>query len=189
METREKRSYTYECRRKSNLEIELKRYCRITRCYNVANLPRTEVELVETQILKFEEATQEEIVAKRCQKEPGIIMVYFGQLFFTKAPKYIKISRISEIYSNHKCAQCIRLSAKSDEQGGCQKVRDWPIKFIPNIIVDQESEQGEARITKRDIINSMRIEKYPFVTFGMESINTNNPELLIAVCENYKKFN
>lgn len=183
MTTNEKKIYTYNLKRISNFEIELKRYCKTIKI----GFLEGETRLIETQILKFEKVSANEVVEKRCKKESGIVMIYFGEIFFAKAPKYIKISKMSELLTNHKCRDCMRLSAKSDEEGGCQKVRDFPIKYIPKGTENQE-EDASTRITKRDVIDSMRIEKYPFVTFAMESINTSAPEILITDCKNFRKY-
>ena len=94
MTEKDKKSFTYDLVRKSNFEIELKRYCKIVQ-YRKNAVPVTKsIELVEDQILKFEPITEEEIIKKRYKKESGIIMIFFGQLFYTKAPKYIKISKM-----------------------------------------------------------------------------------------------
>lgn len=189
MTEKDKKSFTYDLVRKSNFEIELKRYCKIVQ-YRKNAVPVTKsIELVEDQILKFEPITEEEIIKKRYKKESGIIMIFFGQLFYTKAPKYIKISKMDELLRGHLCRNCMKLSAKSDEEGGCKKVRDWPIKFNPrSIIDDEENPPLQSKITKRDIIESMRIEKYPFLKFAMESINTTLPEILITDCNNFCKY-
>ena len=185
----EKKTFTYDLVRKSNFEIELKRYCKVVQ-YKKNDFPVIKNnELVEDQILKFEPITKEEIISKRYRKETGIVMIFFGQLFYTKAPKYIRISKMAELMQGHLCRKCMRLSAKSDEERGCQKVRDWPIKFNPrSIIDDEENPTLQSKITKRDIIESMRIEKYPFLKFAMESINTTLPEILITDCNNFCKY-
>ena len=124
--------------------------------------------LVNVQKIIFEKVSQKEIICKRREGISGIVMVNEGQLYFAPVTKKTKIP-MSEQVMLHKCANCERISAQPDPFG-CQKIRDLPI-------------QG-----KRIKPDSMRIEKYPFVLYGLETVNTKEITTLIYECANYKKW-
>lgn len=129
-------------------------------------------ELIETQEIFFTKASPEEIIRKRVNNESGIVMVFEGETYFANAPRKARIETLEEV-KLHKCRNCMRLSAKPDAEGGCAKVRDLPISL---------------QDTERSIRNKMRIEKYAFITEGMESVNTVDMETLVIQCEHFEPF-
>lgn len=136
--------------------------------------------------IQFEEISEREMIEKRI-KETGIVMVKQGKIYFANTPEKIRINILKEL-QHHKCRTCERLSAKPDHLGGCAKVRDRSIKYLPKTLEQLNEEHSKKQVARRDIIDSMRIEKYPFITEAIETVNTVDAETIVIRCKNYRKF-
>lgn len=82
------------------------------------------------------EVTLEQLRAYRRKKIPSFILKRHGKIYFAQIPKDLNL-RSANILGDHQCAMgediCYRLSAASDEEGGCAKVRDcYPDRCIEN---------------------------------------------------------
>ena len=108
------------------------------------------------------EVSPEEITGFREQKVPSFVLKVDGKLYHTEVPKNINLISLN-IFGKHQCAigtsVCHRLSAASDEQGGCEKVR------------------------KR----SKYIERYPWIVTGYEAFNTKNEWFVVVKCLHYEE--
>ena len=104
--------------------------------------------------------SKEQLLKLRESELPIFILKVGENLFFTFVEKnYISSGILGNI---HNCSSggatcCERLSAASDDNGGCQKVRD---------------------IKKR-------IENYNFVKLGYEVVNTENDCTIIGICNHF----
>lgn len=113
--------------------------------------------------LEFEltEVTEKELEYYRLNEIPSFVLKIDGKLLYTSIPDDINFL-MSDMLGNHKCAHknktCKRLSAASDENGGCQKVRN----------------------------TSRCIEKYPWITVGYESFNTKVDAFVVIECQKYQ---
>lgn len=91
-----------------------------------------------------------------------VLKVDGNKLYYTSIPDNICFVS-STILGVHQCAvaghECNRLSAASDEQGGCAKVRN----------------------------RSQYIERYPWITCGYESFNTRHDSFVVVNCLHYEK--
>ena len=123
----------------------------------------------------FREIDEETLLSYRMSEKTGIVMKEGEKLFFSESDKNAKtlVRDIPHMCGKVGC-ECKRLSAASDENGGCAKVRDASLTL---------SERNNKIATKR----SKRIEKYPFVECGFEMINNEDGFLVIAKCSNYEK--
>lgn len=93
---------------------------------------------------------------------PSFVLKRNGCLYLTSIPGDINFIT-SKIIKNHKCTTvhnvCGRLSAASDGQGGCEKVRRL----------------------------SSCIERYPWITSGYETFNTQCDVFVVDECQHYKE--
>lgn len=157
----------------NKLTFNLNRYSVLNRKSHMGYLSNSaKIQLMDSQEIKFAKTTREEIVEKRLNKEIGVVMVVDGETYFANIHEKARLETLLEA-KLHKCGCCKRLSAKTDECGGCAKVRDYPI---------------EEYETVTSIQNKMRIEKYPFITEGLDAMNTTHRETLILECEHFEKF-
>lgn len=129
----------------------------------VKQLSRRELN-VEVKPIRFElvEVTAEEVSIHRQNGVPGFVLKDNGKLFFTQIPETMTFLS-SNLLCPHKCAvagkECRRLSAASDADGGCEKVRN----------------------------HATYIERYPWITRGFESFNTKLDSFVVSTCEHYEK--
>lgn len=127
---------------------------------------RVEKELLSSDIkdINFElrEVSKEQLYEIRSKKIPSFIFKDGDKLFWTEIPKTMNFMT-KEFLGKFKCAPsggvCDRLSAASDEQGGCAKVRD--IKKC--------------------------IESYDFIILGYEIFGTNFDVFHVAKCTHFKE--
>ena len=111
------------------------------------------------------EVRKEEIPALRENHIPGIIIKENDKYYYAKIRRKMRFISDGYFVGKHMCASsasdscCARLSAASDEEGGCRKVRD---------------------IHKR-------IEKYPWISRGYQTFNTVQDAFAVLECSHYKK--
>lgn len=108
------------------------------------------------------EITPEELDVYRSKEIPSFVLKVDGKLYYTSIPDNLSFVS-STILGEHKCSavkrECRRLSAASDENGGCAKVRNY----------------------------SQCIERYPWISVGFESFNTKHDSFVVISCSNYRK--
>lgn len=123
------------------------------------------VRILEKNIAKIpndlQAVSKEQLLKIRKEGFPVFILKVGEQLFFSQVNSYFNTSGI--FGSIHQCnlntITCARLSAASDADGGCQKVRD--------------------------IRKAKRIEKYDFILLGYEFANVKNDCLVVGVCKHF----
>lgn len=116
-------------------------------------------EKVEPLSFDLTEVTPEELNDYRNKGIPSFVLKFDGKLYHCSIPDNINLVS-SHLLGSHKCAaECHRLSAATDEEGGCEKVRN----------------------------RSNNIEKYPWITRGYETFNTAHNCFVVAACEHYEK--
>lgn len=108
------------------------------------------------------EVTAEEIARYRSHGIPSFVLKVDDKLYHAIIPRNLSFLS-SNMLGAHKCSvpkkECRHLSAASDEQGGCAKVRN----------------------------NAQYIERYPWITLGYESFNTDLDAFVVANCLHYEK--
>ena len=108
------------------------------------------------------EVTPEMLDVYRREKKPSFVLKVDGKLYYARIPDNISFVS-SDILGAHKCSDahgCNRLSAASDEDGGCAKVRN----------------------------RSNYIERYPWITSGYETFNTKHDSFVVTNCLHYEKY-
>ena len=119
-------------------------------------------ERVEHLNFHLKEVTPETLADFRKNGVPSFVLKVDGKLYHTEIPDNINFVS-SSILGAHQCAvikaECRRLSAASDEEGGCEKVRN----------------------------RSNYIEKYPWITTGYETFNTKHDSFVVVNCLHYEK--
>lgn len=111
--------------------------------------------------LKFElkRVSVEELTSFRKMNIPSFVVKVDNEFYHTKIPKTISFVS-AKILGEHKCGYCNRLSAASDKEGGCAKVRN----------------------------RSRGIEKYPWIKTGYETFGTRQDSFVVINCERYQNF-
>lgn len=107
------------------------------------------------------EVSPEELKAYRKQGVSSFVLKKNGKLYHTEIPEGINFVG-SKILGYHACANCNRLSAARDEDGGCEKVRKL----------------------------SRRIERYKFIIEGYETFCNGSGCEAFAVkeCSNFENY-
>lgn len=119
-------------------------------------------EEVEPLIFPLTEVTSEELDNYRKHKISSFVLKVDGKLYYTAIPEELSFVS-SNILGVHQCAvtgnSCNRLSPASDEEGGCEKVRNF----------------------------SNYIERYPWITTGYETFHTNHDSFVVVNCLHFEK--
>lgn len=107
------------------------------------------------------EVTTEELAIYKKNGVSSFVLKMDGKFYYSSIPKDMNLVSC-ETLSFHKCAlskrECHRLSAASDENGGCAKVRD----------------------------GASNIERYPWITAGYETFNTKYDCFAVFNCLHYE---
>jgi hypothetical protein len=122
----------------------------------------------ETKMVRFplKEISSEELSIARESVIPSFVLKDYGKYYYAEIRKDMRMVA-PLILGEHLCsatrADCQHLSALSDEDGGCQKVRD------------NEKEK--------------KINRYPWITQGFETFNCDSGcnQFVVCKCEHYEK--
>lgn len=153
-----------------------------------------------TEIIRFEEIPRKEIFPLRLKLTPYCIMSFCGKMYAAELPEYIGEASIVSLNQEHKCTNCDHCIALPTEENGCSKVfnRDIGAYAIPNpkklkLELQKNNKEGltpetKAQISKflRYLHDSKRIEKYPYIKFGIEIINAEHSYLQVLICNRFK---
>jgi len=109
----------------------------------------------------LKEITLEELAEIRESKTPSFLIKDFGKYYWAKIPAKMCLLK-TNIMGEHKCANsthdCAHISAASDEEGGCARVR--------------------AKYPK--------IEDFDFIKVGYQKFNTPHDEMNVIICMNHE---
>lgn len=146
-------SYLYEVTEKLNLKKAKK--------YEIISKKEVSKE-VEDLSFTLKPVTVAELAAYRNDDIPSFVLVENGEFYWSKIPGDISFYNSKLLGGIHLCSEskheCSRLSAASDELGGCAKVRN----------------------------KATGIEKYPWITSGYETFGTSNDSLFVGSCSHYE---
>ena len=110
----------------------------------------------------LKQVTKDKLSKIRDEGIPSFVLKHDGKLYWTQIPKNTNLVG-STMFGKHQCAStfctCEKMSAASEEEGGCEKVR----KF------------GKG------------IEILDFIEQGYETFGTNCDACVVGKCNNYKK--
>lgn len=108
------------------------------------------------------EVTLDALADYRQKGVPSFVLKIDGRLYYTAIPENLSLVS-STLLGAHRCAvagrECKRLSSAIDEEGGCQKVRN----------------------------HARYIERYPWITTGYETFNTERDAFVVINCSHYEK--
>lgn len=131
-----------------------------------------EQEEIEEQRYDLREISKEELFDLRVSQKPGFVVKKNNAYYYTEIEKELKFV-CQNIVGRHCCNTCECFSAKKD---GCPKVKDLSIT----------SYNSKYRANPEVINKAKRIEKYDFITFGIESFNTVLDSFVVGECSNYE---
>ena len=117
-------------------------------------------------------ATSSQIKNLRIENSPFCLIKYNEQLIVAKVPKSFSLSYVE---CPHLCSMCTHCYARSESYGGCIKICDFP---LVNPVKARRIKLHEG---------SQRIEKYPFITFGIEVNGCFSNSFIVLKCENFKE--
>lgn len=125
---------------------------------------------------KLKRVTTKELFKYRLGNKPGLVFKSDTDLWYTELPKdSIRFNKKERASFSHLCSSesecCERLSAAPDPIG-CACMRD--VSF------------GSCRTMKNRVFlcnTSMRIEKYPFIEFAIESFNMKEDAFKVLSCK------
>lgn len=127
-------------------------------------LPKKQIDQKVEVLRSFElfEVEPESLLVYRKNGIPSFVLKIDGKFFYAAIPNDLNFVS-SALLGTHMCAaagnECRRLSAASDEQGGCEKVRN----------------------------RSNYIERYDFITTGYETFNTKRDSFVVINCTHHEK--
>lgn len=114
-------------------------------------------------IFELSEITSDELIEHRKSGKPSFVYKVDNKYYYCEIPYNLNLVGTTFL-GQHLCGcvghECNRLSAASDEEGGCAKVR------------------GRSR----------GIERYPWITKGYETFNTGYGAFVVLECEHYEKM-
>lgn len=141
-------------------EVESPRFEKITPNKESDLNQSTERKEVELFGFLLNQVTPEELLEFRKNNVSSLVLKIDDKLYHSEIPR--NMSFTSERIGPHMCAipghTCHRLSAYPDEKGGCAKVRAY----------------------------SNFIERYPWITHGYETFNTEQDSFVVLSCSHYE---
>lgn len=111
--------------------------------------------------LQLKQISTSELTRLRESKKPGFVLKKDHNYYYADISQFKKYHIIVETNTSHKCANCRLLSAASDKDGGCAKVREF----------------------------SRFIENFEQITYGYETFNTSFDVFIVLKCNRWKIAN
>ena len=131
----------------------------------------------DTRFYELHESNADEIFHNRLKRIPTFVLKIDDSFWIAKISKYPDFRCSSDKRINeHLCSSCARCRALISELGGCEKVR--------NLSVESYIVLGNNWTEAVDM--SKRIEKYPFIRYGYESIWTVTESFGVIDCDDYQ---
>lgn len=130
------------------------------------------IDLQGIQKYPLREVTAFELAGLRLSKIPGVAYKKDDKLYYAEVPGTLRLSSQDANLGTHLCGKNCTMVCN-----GCPRTAALTVSF-------------QERIGKKfveAVKNSWRIEKYPFVTEGIEAFNmdANNDAFVVLQCENY----
>lgn len=127
----------------------------------------------ESTLYPMREVSAEELMQLRLSKKPGVVYKNGDKLFYTTIPDTLNLnSHAVKNISKHACGNHCSMVCR-----GCPRTSDHTVA----------SQQKLGKSFNAAVVSSWRIEKYPFVTEGIETFNmrASNDAFRVLGCENY----
>ena len=121
----------------------------------------------------FREVTSDELLRLRLNRKPAAVYKIDGRYYYTEIPGNLKLIRLSETAGPHLCGKNCTNVCKD-----CPKTYDLTTSF----------QERMGRSFPYTVLESWRIEKYDFVTEGLEAFNmfNQNDAFVVLKCQDYK---
>lgn len=121
----------------------------------------------------FREVTVEELLKLRLNRKPAAVYKIDRRFYYTEIPGNLKLIRLSETTGPHLCGKNCTNVCKD-----CPKTYDLTTSFQERI----------GRSFPYSVLESWRIEKYDFVTEGVEAFNmpNQNDAFVVLKCQDYE---
>lgn len=145
----------------------------------------------------FQEVTRKAAAQMRLKNIPYCILRLKDKIYIAILPKEY-LSQALPLRDDsliHHCDKCRFCHALPAEKGGCEKVKDRLLEAItsqtlPKLKIDLQTKTPEEqeRIKSRfidSVKESMRLEKYPFISYGLEVVHTPNEMLVVSECKRF----
>lgn len=116
-------------------------------------------EILKTFFYNLSEISKNEVIMRRKNKIPTFLLKIDGKYYYSRIPANLTLIG-EKLLGTHMCATCKKISPLSDEDGGCEKVR--------NI----------ARF----------IEKYDWISKGYETFGTTHDCFFVAECNHCQSY-
>ena len=142
----------------TTFEVKRKLHPKTNQPFKVVTKNQVEM-FVEPLSFDLVEVTPEELAVYRTSGIPSFVLKMDGKFYYSIIPDNISFVS-ADILGVHQCGVCHHLSAASDENGGCAKVRD----------------------------HSQCIERYPWITTGYETFNTKHDSFVVGNCLHYEPY-
>ena len=165
--------------------------------YTICN---TGLKVLKKERFPFQEVSKKELMKARLQKKPTLILKQGEKLYICTLPEGTNLP-LNFLPVKHLCSSCDRCSAADDEKGGCQKVRDFGLAttvHFYNIFNSndyafknknpEEYKKERKKAFLKAVSESRRIEKYPFITYGLETIHMRPNPFIVLDCEHFKAY-
>lgn len=121
----------------------------------------------------FHEVTPRQLAQHRLSKKPGIVYKKNGKLYYTSFSAGLKVYGQDDTFGTHLCGKNCSMVCK-----GCRRTSDLTVPY--------QERYGRSFIEA--VKASWRIEKYDFITEGIEAFNTGSSSdaLIVLECKNHK---
>lgn len=149
------------------------------------------------ELCKFHQVSRETASRMRLKDVPYCIMRLEGKIYIAILPKEFSEHSlgIRDDELMHRCDKCRFCHAISSAEGGCDKVADrllesltaLTLKKIKTDFIYKKKEERE-KASKRYVSyvkESKRLEKYPFISFGLETVHTTNDLFIVSDCKRF----
>jgi len=146
---------------------------------------------------EFKEVTRKAAAQMRLKNVPYCVLRLEDKIYIAILPKeYLKIPlQLRNDALAHRCDKCKFCHALPASKGGCEKVKDRLLEAITTQTLEKlkcdlqnKTTEEQKKIKSRfiDSLNeSMRLEKYPFITYGFETVHVPNEMLIVSTCSRF----
>ena len=145
----------------------------------------------------FREVTRKTAAQMRLRNVPYCVLRLGNKIYIAILPKEY-LTRPLPLRDEsliHHCDKCKFCHALPVSKGGCEKVKDRLLEALTSQTLQkleddlqnktpEEQEKIKTRFVEC-LKESMRLEKYPFISYGLEVVHTPNEMLVVSECKRF----
>ena len=122
----------------------------------------------------FTEVSRKELIQLRLGKRPGCVYKKYGKLYYAAIPKKLTFVGKTIAIGKHLCGVNCSMVCK-----GCPRTSDLTVSY----------QEKNGKKFAQAVLDSWRIEKYPFVSEGFEAFNMSGTSdaFIVMECTNYRE--